>query len=66
MALWLQGAIEEMGCEGEGCPYCPYQIYLNRESFACEGIDRWRGYTMATKLWYLIAKPGYASNLCKR
>ena len=37
MALWLKGAIEEIDCEGEGCRYCPYQIYKNRESFACVG-----------------------------
>ena len=27
MALWLKGAIEEIDCEGEGCPFCSYQIY---------------------------------------
>ena len=27
MALWLFGAIEEIDCEGEGCPFCSYQIY---------------------------------------
>lgn len=56
MALWLKGAIEEIDCEGEGCPFCPYQIYEDEETFACEGIDRWRGYHMAIELWWLLGK----------
>lgn len=56
MALWLKDAIEEIACEGEGCVYCPYQIYKSEESWACVGDRRWVGYNMATKLWFLMGK----------
>ena len=57
MALWLKGAIDERGCEGQGCPFCPYQIYQDEETFACEGRKRWHGYNIATELWWLLGKP---------
>ena len=63
MALWLQGAIEEIGCEGEGCRYCPYQIYEDEETFACEGIDRWQAYYKAIELWRLLNQPEKAERL---
>ena len=56
MSLWLKGAIEERACGGEGCNECPYQIYKDEESFACEGYKRWNGYSSATKLWFLMDK----------
>ena len=65
MSLWLQGAIEEIDCEGEGCRYCPYQIYSNEETWACVGDRRWVGYNMATKLWYLMGKPHRGKRLQK-
>ena len=57
MALWLQGAIKERGCQGQGCPTCPYQIHEQRETWACVGEDRWDGYNRATELWWLLGKP---------
>ena len=56
MALWLQEAIEDRGCEGQGCPGCRYQIYNTEETWACVGDDRWRGYNMATELWWLLGQ----------
>ena len=57
MALWLQGAIEEIGCEGQGCPGCRYQIYKDKKICACEGIRHSDGYIKAIKLWYLLSQP---------
>ena len=57
MSLWLQGAIEEIDCDGEGCPFCSYQIYTQEETWACVGEDRWQGYNRATELWWLLGKP---------
>ena len=57
MSLWLKGAIEERACEGEGCNECPYQIYKDEETFACEGYKRWYGHMRATELWWLLGKP---------
>ena len=53
MSLWLFGAIEEIDCEGEGCPFCPYQIYKDEETWACVGDKRWRGHIRARQLWRL-------------
>ena len=63
MALWLKGAIEDRGCEGQGCPTCPYQIYNTEETWACVGDDRWDGYSTATKLWFLMGKDRRAERL---
>ena len=57
MSLWLKGAIEEIDCEGEGCPFCPYQIYNSKETWACVSEKGWRGYNRATELWWLLGKP---------
>ena len=63
MSLWLKGAIEDRGCEGQGCPTCPYQIYNTEETWACVGDDRWDGHIKARKLWYLMGKPQRAERL---
>ena len=63
MDLWLKGAIEEIDCEGEGCPFCPYQIYKDRETFACVGRNRWYGHIRARELWWLLGKPQRAEKL---
>lgn len=65
MSWWLKGAIEERGCQGQGCSTCPYRIYSDEESFACEGDDRWDGYGAATKLWYLLNQPERGRKLSK-
>ena len=57
MALWLKGAIEERGCGGYGCHDCPYQINEDEDAFACTGDKRWRGYSIAVELWWLLGKP---------
>lgn len=56
MSWWLQGAIEEIGCEGEGCSFCPYQIYKHEETWACVADKAWKGYGFATELWYILGK----------
>ena len=63
MSLWLKGAIEERGCEGQGCPTCPYQIHQQRETWACVGEKRWRGHIRARQLWRLLGKPQRAERL---
>ena len=63
MSLWLKGAIEEIDCEGEGCPFCPYQIYKDEETWACVGDGRWHGYHMAIELWWLLGKLQRAKRL---
>ena len=56
MSWWLQGAIEEIGCEGEGCPFCPYRIYNTEETWACVADKGWKGYGFATELWYILGE----------
>ena len=63
MSLWLKGVIEERGCGGEGCNECPYQIYKDEESFACEGYKRWDGHIVARELWRLLGKDRRAERL---
>ena len=63
MSLWLFGAIEEIGCEGQGCPGCRYQIYEDRDVCACEGIRVRRGYSIAIELWWLLNQPKKAKKL---
>lgn len=57
MALWLQGAVDERGCQGEGCPTCPYQIFMERETWACTAEKYWRNYSIASELWRLLGQP---------
>ena len=64
MSLWLKGAIEEIECEGEGCPFCPYRIYNSEETWACVGDRRWRGYHKAIELWWLLGKQRRGERLC--
>ena len=65
MSLWLKGAIEEIDCEGEGCPFCPYQIYPKKETWACVGDNLWNGVYMAIKLWRLMNHHKKADRLSK-
>ena len=63
MSLWLKGAIEEVGCEGQGCPGCRYQIYKDEDVCACEGVKVRQGYVIAIQLWHLIGQPEKAERL---
>ena len=65
MSLWLKGAIQERGCEGQGCPGCRYQIYKDRDVCACEGIKQSDGYITAIKLWHLLSRPEKGRRLRK-
>ena len=56
MALWLLEAIDERGCEGQGCPTCPYQIFMEKETWACVGEKYWRNYSVASELWRLLGQ----------
>lgn len=57
MALWLQGAIDKIGCEGQGCHTCPYQIFMEKETWACVGEKYSDKYVIAIKLWFLVGQP---------
>ena len=63
MSLWLKGAIEEIDCDGEGCPFCPYQIYNSKETWACVSEEGWCGHIVARKLWRLLGKRRRAERL---
>lgn len=65
MSLWLQGAIDERGCEGQGCMSCPYQIFMEKETWACVGDRQRSGYSIAIKLWHLVGQPKKGKRLMK-